>query len=487
LAVYLFLAAGQKKMNPAGVYFLMAKQAEKASTNAMGKTIQSQRDYFATEATKSVGFRLSSLRKLKAALQKFQPQLEAALYADLHKSPSEAFLTELYPCFEELKFFEKNLKALAKPRRAPSPIMFPLSSCSIRPEPRGVALILSPWNYPVNLTIMPLIGAIAAGNCATIKPSSSSSNTSKVLAKMLASCFDEKFVSVFTGDSKVAEALLEEEFDYIFFTGSPSVGKSVMAAASKHLTPLTLELGGKSPCIIDKDCDLEKAASRIVWGKFTNAGQTCIAPDYVLVHKAVEAKLVSALAGKITDFFGPDAQNATDYCRIINDKHFNRLCSYLKEGKVVFGGETNRKEKFISPTLIADVLPGSKVMQEEIFGPILPILPVSSMDDAVAFVNKMPKPLALYVFSNSNKTVENVLSSTSSGGACVNDVLLHVATSELPFGGVGNSGLGKYHGKASFEAFSNARSVFSQTNLFDLKQRYPPYDKRFIGFVKRFG
>jgi len=451
------------------------------------KAITSQRAYFATGATKPVEFRLAQLRKLKAALEKFQPQLEAALYADLHKSPSEAFLTELYPCFEELKFFEKNLRSLARPRTVPSPMMFPLSSSAVHHEPRGVALILSPWNYPVNLTIMPLIGAIAAGNCAIIKPSSSSSNTSKVLAKMLASCFDEKFVSVFTGDSKVAEALLEEEFDYIFFTGSPSVGKSVMAAASKHLTPLTLELGGKSPCIVDKDCDLEKTASRIAWGKFTNAGQTCIAPDYVLVHKAVETEFVSALARKIADFFGPDAQKATDYCRIINDKHFDRLCGYLEEGKVIFGGKTNRKEKFISPTLLANVAKDAKVMQEEIFGPILPIIPVSSMEEAISFVNKKPKPLALYVFSTKREVVDRILNSTSSGGACVNDTIMHVSTSELPFGGVGNSGFGKYHGKASFEAFSNARSVFSQTNLFDLKQRFPPYDKRFIGFVKRFG
>ncbi|MFA5246882.1 MAG: aldehyde dehydrogenase family protein [Candidatus Micrarchaeia archaeon] len=465
----------------------MVKLAAKAAPSLIAKAVEAQRDYFASGATAPVEFRLLQLRKLKSALEKFQPQLEAALFADLHKSSSEAFLTEFYPCFEELKFFEKNLKNLARPRKVPSPILFPLSSCSIHSKPRGVALILSPWNYPVNLTIMPLIGAIAAGNCAIIKPSSSSSSTSKVLAKMLASCFDEKFVLVVQGDSKAAEALLDYQFDYIFFTGSPAVGKSVMAAASKHLTPLTLELGGKSPCIIDKGCDVEKAASRIVWGKFTNAGQTCIAPDYVLVHKAVEVELIAALARKITDFFGPESQKATDYCRIINQKHFERLCGYLKEGKVVFGGIANPKEKYLSPTLLVDILPGAKVMGEEIFGPILPVIPVSSMDEAIAFVNKKPKPLALYVFSNLNKTVENVLFSTSSGGACVNDVLLHVSTSELPFGGVGSSGFGKYHGKASFEAFSNARSVFSQTNLFDLRQRYPPYDKKFIGFVKRFG
>jgi aldehyde dehydrogenase (NAD+) len=304
---------------------------------------------------------------------------------------------------------------------------------------------------------------------------------------MLASCFDEKYVSSIQGDSSVAEKLLEEEFDYIFFTGSPSVGKSVMAAASRHLTPLTLELGGKSPCIVDKDCDLEKAASRIAWGKFTNAGQTCIAPDYVLVHKSIEAEFVSALARKITDFFGPDAQKATDYCRIINEKQFNRLCGYLKEGKIIFGGKTSRKEKFISPTLLATVAKDAKVMQEEIFGPILPIIPVSSMGEAIAFVNKRPKPLALYVFSNNREVVDTVLNFTRSGGACVNDVLLHVSSSELPFGGVGNSGFGKYHGKASFEAFSNSRSVFSQTNLFDMKQRYPPYDRKFIKLVKRFG
>lgn len=456
-------------------------------TGAARNAVEKQRAYFSTGATKPVGFRLAQLRKLKAALEKFQPEIEKALFADLHKSPSEAFLTELYPCLEELKFFEKNLKSLARPRKVPSPMMFPLSSCSIQSEPRGVALILSPWNYPVNLAIMPLIGAIAAGNCAIIKPSSSSSNTSAVLSKMLSSCFDKKFVSVIQGDSVVAEKLLEEEFDYIFFTGSPSVGKSVMAAASRHLTPLTLELGGKSPCIVDKGCDLEKAASRIAWGKFTNAGQTCIAPDYVLVHKAVEAGLVAALAGKITDFFGPDAQDATDYCRIINEKHFDRLCGYLQEGKVVFGGRTDRKGKFISPTLLADVKKGAKVMQDEIFGPILPIIPVSSMEEAIAFVNKRPKPLALYIFSNKREVVEKVLNSTSSGGACVNDVLLHVATSELPFGGVGNSGFGKYHGRASFEAFSNQRSVFTQTNLFDFRQRYPPYDRRFISFARRFG
>jgi len=441
--------------------------------DAISGLVLSQRRFFSTNVTKDVEFRIEQLKKLKAAILAFEDEIKAALHSDLHKCELEAYSSEIGFCLNEISQTIQNLKKWAKPEKAWG-MMLPLSEGTIISEPFGVALIIAPWNYPFGLAISPLIGAIAAGNCAVVKPSEVSSSTSKVIAKLVAKTFDEKYIAVVEGDSKVASKILEEKFDYIFFTGGEFVGKIVMQAAAKNLTPLTLELGGKSPCIVSSDCDLEKTASRIVWGKFFNAGQTCIAPDYLLVQKEVKEKLIEKMKEKIIKFYGENEKNSKDYGRIINKRHFERLSSYLKEGRIIFGGKTDANELFISPTLIEQMLPKANVMQDEIFGPILPIIEYSKLEEAIEFVTNRPKPLALYLFSSSREIQNKILNETSSGGVCINDTIIHISSESLPFGGVGSSGFGKYHGKASFDTFSNKKSVLKNTTLFDLP-RYPPY------------
>jgi len=363
-------------------------------------------------------------------------------------------------------------------------MMLPLEKSFIQKEPFGNVLIIAPWNYPFGLSISPLIGAISAGNCVTLKPSEISSHTALIIQEMLEKYFDKKYIQVIQGGAKETQELLKENFDYIFFTGGEYVGKIVMGAASKNLTPVTLELGGKSPCIVDKNCNLEKTANRIVYGKFLNAGQTCIAPDYLLVDKNIKDKLIEKLEEKIDLFFGDNIENSKDFGRIINDKHFDRLENYLKDVKVIFGGKTNKTTKFISPTIIENA-ENKQVMQEEIFGPILPILEYSNENEAIEFINKRAKPLALYIFSEDKKFQNNILSKTSSGGVCINDTILHIVNENLPFGGVGNSGFGKYHGKSSFDTFSNTKSVFKNTTLFEIPKRFPPFNKITLKIMKK--
>jgi aldehyde dehydrogenase (NAD+) len=434
-----------------------------------------QRTFFGTGKPKDVEFRIAQLKKLAQIIQEYEQQILDAIYADLRKPAIEAFGSEILVTLSEIKYVLKNIKTWVKPQKVATPInLFP-SSSFIYPEPLGVVLVVAPWNYPFALIMQPLIGAIAAGNCAILKPSEHTPHTSSTIAQMIDVNFDPGFITAIEGGIEKNQALLAEKFDYIFFTGSTAIGKIVMEAASKHLTPVTLELGGKSPCIVDADCNLETTAKRIVWGKFYNAGQTCVAPDYLLVQKSIKPALIEKLLECVKTFFGEDPQQSSDFSRIVNYHHFDRLVSLLDEGKILIGGKSDRGDRFIAPTLIDEVSPNSKMMAEEIFGPILPILEYNQIEDAIAFVNSQPKPLALYLFSNDKQKQERILQETSFGGGCFNDTIMHLGNPDLPLGGVGNSGMGSYHGKASFETFTHRKSVLKNSFRFDLKWRYPPY------------
>jgi aldehyde dehydrogenase (NAD+) len=387
---------------------------------------------------------------------------------------------------KEIDYIKKHLKKWMKPNKKKSPIFFPMSKNYELYEPLGVVLILAPWNYPFNLSILPLIGAIAAGNCVIVKPSEISSNTASVIQELINKVFGNDYIEVVQGGAEVAQNLLVEKFDYIFYTGGENVGREVMKAAAEHLTPVTLELGGKSPCIVDKSADDLKAAARIVWGKFINAGQTCVAPDYLFVHKDIKDYFLLLLKDNIEKFFGEKTADSKDYGRIINRKHFRRLEKLLEQGEKFCGGKVDEERLFIPPTVLKDLPEDAKIMKEEIFGPILPVFTYDHIDDAIDFINERPKPLALYLFSQDKEMEAKVLQETSSGGVCLNDVILQLASLELPFGGVGHSGFGRYHGKASFTTFSNNKAVFRQTNLFDLKFRYPPATEKKMKIVKKF-
>jgi len=452
---------------------------------AVGTISEKQRSFFGTHRSKNVDFRIEQLKRLKTAVLDYEGKVMEALYRDLHKSRMEAYNTEIGLSLREISHNIKHLKSWAKPSKVKGTIFFPFSKSFILCEPYGVILIIAPWNYPFQLIMFPLIGAIAAGNCAVLKPSEVSSNTAQAIRDMIGDYFEEDYISVVQGGAEVAQQLLEQRFDYILYTGGGSAGKMVMKAASEHLTPVTLQLGGKNPCIVDNDIDVEKTARRIAWGKLLNSGQSCVAPDYLLIHREVKEKLVSSIEEKIVEFCGDDIKSSEDYGRIINEQHFNRLSEYLEEGEIILGGDTDPEELYIAPTLIENVSTNAKVMQEEIFGPILPIIEYSEISEAIAFVSNRPKPLALYIFSNNEKIQQRVLRETSSGGVCINDTVVHFTHTELPFGGVGDSGFGKYHGKSTFELFSNARSVMKQSVLLDLKTRYPPATEIRLKMIKR--
>jgi aldehyde dehydrogenase (NAD+) len=438
-------------------------------------------------AATSADQRKAKLRALMEALMAQRAEAQAALAADFRKAPEEVDLTELYPVISEIKDALRHLSRWMRPRSVPTPIGLFGSVGSIHHEPRGVVLIISPWNYPIYLTLGPLVSAIAAGNCAILKPSEFTPNTTAFLRKLLAGLFAEEEVALVEGDAEAAQALLALPFDHIFFTGSPAVGKVVMRAAAEHLTSVTLELGGKSPVLVDADANLHEAARKIAWGKCLNGGQTCVAPDYVLVHEQVHDALVVELKKALTHFYGADAsarQASPDLARIVNVRHLARLKALLDTSgaTVAFGGESQAADRYIAPTLLTEVDPASPIMQEEIFGPLLPILKVADMDAAVAFVNARPKPLALYVFSGSRRRAESLIARTTAGGSCINDTVLHFAHTGLPTGGVNTSGFGKAHGIHGFQAFSNARGVLRQRTRFSAIQlMYPPY----TGFVRR--
>lgn len=430
--------------------------------------ITSQREFFRTNQTKDVAFRLNALKKLRSAVKLYEREFITALKTDLNKSEFEAYSTEIGIILEELRFTISKLRSWVKPVKVKTPITHIGSASYVYSEPYGTTLIISPWNYPFQLAAAPLIGAISAGNCAIIKPSELTPRTSQVFAKMIRDIFPQNYITVVQGGVETSQALLQEEFGKIFFTGSILVGKTVMEAAAKHLTPVTLELGGKSPCIVHEDASLKLAARRIAWGKFTNAGQTCIAPDYLYVHKRIKDRFLALLREAIHEMY--EEQSMT---RIVSDKHFDRLTSFLKQGEILLGGKSNREMLSIEPTILTDITWDDRVMSDEIFGPILPVLEYTALDDVVEGIRKHPNPLALYLFTASTRIQNEVLNSISFGGGCINDTIYHFANPHLPFGGVGTSGIGAYHGKNSFDVFSHKKSVLKQTTLFDIPFRYP--------------
>lgn len=452
------------------------------SNERISKIATAQKEFFRSGKTLDIKYRLSALRALKSAIQKWEKPLAEALWRDLHKSYEEAYLTELSIVLAEIDNHIKHLKEWAAPKRYSTPLkMFP-SRSKVISEPLGNALIIAPWNYPVQLLLNPLVGAISAGCTALLKPSPYVENVSTVIEQLISECFGKEYIAVVQGNRDVNTALLEERYDIIFFTGSPSLGRKVMAAAAKNLTPVVLELGGKSPCIVDKSADIATVARRIAWGKSLNAGQTCIAPDYLLVHKDVKEQLIAALALEFERLLGKNPKECKHFVRIVNDKAFDRLVGYLEGADIVIGGEYDKSERYISPTIIDNVHTSSPIMQEEIFGPIFPIVTFAEITEAVQFVTNREKPLALYYFGD-NKTANFVLRHTSSGGACVNDTIMHIANEKLPFGGVGNSGMSSYHGRESFEVFSHRRAVVTTPTWLDLPFRYMPY--KLFSLVKR--
>ncbi|KAF1084732.1 Aldehyde dehydrogenase [Sporotomaculum syntrophicum] len=449
------------------------------------KTIlHSQREYFLSGSTRPISFRLARLKDLKQTIIRREQEIIQALKKDLNKATFEAYATEIGLTLEELKYTIRHLPAWAKPHKVKTGMAnFPAKSYII-PEPYGIALIMSPWNYPFNLALTPLIGAIAAGNCSIIKPSAYAPHTSSVVAQIIGDCFAEKFVAVVEGGRQTNQDLLSEKFDYIFFTGSVAVGKTVMRAAAEHLTPVTLELGGKSPCIVDRDVNIDLAARRITWGKFLNAGQTCVAPDFLLVHKSIKDELLYRIKKYITIFYGRNPCSNTDYPKIINQRHFNRLLNLLKRGDIVTGGQYSKDKLVIEPTVIEHITWEDPVMQEEVFGPILPVLEYENLAEVIAELSRQPSPLALYFFSTNRKNQQRVVENLSYGGGCINDTVMHLATPYLPFGGVGNSGMGAYHGKTSFDTFSHTKSILNKSYLLDIKLRYPPYNKNKLTILK---
>ena len=455
--------------------------------------IESQRAYFHTGATLDISFRHQMLKKLQTALAKWEKPLADALWTDLHKSYEEAYLTELSIVKGEVTNHIRHLGKWSRRRRKPTPIkMFPSRSYIVS-EPLGNTLIMAPWNYPVQLLLNPLVGAISAGCTAVLKPSPYVPTVSNVLAEMIADTFAPEYITVVQGNRDVNKALLAQRFDLIFFTGSPSLGKLVMEAAAKHLTPVVLELGGKSPCIVDREADIQTAAKRIAWGKTLNSGQTCIAPDYLLIHESVKDTFVKAFAKAIKELHGSDIKKHKHYVRMVNDRAFERVKGYLAEGDILYGGRTDEKERFIEPTLLdthicltdkdADTQANSKeVLTEEIFGPVFPILTFNTMSEVTGYITRREKPLAFYYFGN-EKAGWDTIHHTSSGGACINDTIMHIANEHIPFGGVGNSGMGGYHGEESFRVFSHHRSVVTTGTWIDLPFRYMPY--KMFGLVKK--
>ncbi|XP_058161069.1 aldehyde dehydrogenase family 3 member B1 isoform X1 [Dasypus novemcinctus] len=445
-----------------------------------GDPLRRLREAFRAGRTRPAEFRAAQLEGLGRFLQDNKQLLLDALAQDLHKSAFESELSEISISQGEVNLALRNLRAWMKDEKVPKNLATQLDSAFIRKEPFGLVLIIAPWNYPLNLTLVPLVGALAAGNCVVLKPSEISKSTEKVLAEVLPRYLDQSCFAVVLGGPEETGRLLENKFDYIFFTGSPRVGKIVMEAAAKHLTPVTLELGGKNPCYVDDDCDPQTVANRVAFFRYFNAGQTCVAPDYVLCSPETQERLLPALQSAITRFYGDDPRSSPDFGRIISEKQFQRLRGLLGCGRVAIGGQSDASECYIAPTVLADVREAEAVMQEEIFGPILPIVPVRGLEEAIEVIARREKPLALYAFSNSCQVVKRVLACTSSGGFCGNDGFMHMTLASLPFGGVGASGMGRYHGKFSFDTFSHHRACLlrppGMEKVYAL--RYPPYSPR---------
>jgi len=443
-----------------------------------------QQAFFGTGKTKDVKFRINALKKLEDYIDKNDKDILAALKADLNKSAFEAYAAEVGVVLDELRLAVKEIPKWSRTKLVRTNLKTFPSIGKIYPEPYGVALVMSPWNYPFMLTITPLIAAIAAGNCAIVKPSAYSPATSSAIAKMCEEVFDPNHVRVIEGGRKENEALLNQKYDIIFFTGSPSVGRTVMQAAAQHLTPVVLELGGKSPCIIDETANIKLAAKHIAWGKFLNAGQTCVAPDYLLAHESIKDELIKEITKAVKIQYGEEPLKNEDFPRIVNEKHFARILGLIEGQKLVFGGKSDSDKLRIEPTLL-EAEPDSPAMGEEIFGPVLPVLTYNDKNEAIAMIKSRPKPLATYIFSSNKKNEQFFIENISFGGGCVNDVIIHLSASNLPFGGVGESGMGNYHGKAGFDTFTHYKSVLQKSEHLDIKLRYPPYDEKNIKILKK--
>lgn len=447
----------------------------------------SKREFFDTGKTRPYEFRLEQLRKLKAVIRKYEEAIIDALYRDLHKSSFEAYTAEIAFVYEEINYTMKHLKSWMRAKRVRDiPVTFPAKSY-IQPEPLGVVLIIGPWNYPFQLIFAPLIGAIAAGNCALVKPSNESKNTSSIIEKIIKEAFPREYISVVQGPGRevVPDLIRKYSFNHIFFTGSPKVGREILRLASNHLTPVTLELGGKSPAIVHKDANLALAARRIVAGKYYNAGQTCIAPDYLLVHEEIKDDFINLLVEWIKEFYGENPKDSPEYGRIINEKGFNRLIAFLEGGRIIYGGDYDQAELYLEPTILECGDLDVPIMQEEIFGPILAILSYRDIKEVVEVIRINRYPLALYLFTEDERVEDYILNKVEFGGGCINNTLLHILNPNMPFGGVGNSGMGRYHGKYSFDTFTHYRSVLKTNNKIDNPLRYPPYSDRKVRLVKR--
>jgi len=438
--------------------------------------MKKQRQFFATGKTKDVKNRLIHLKKLKQVIKDHENDICDALASDFGKSPFETYVSEIGTILVELGHTISHLKCWAKTKRGKTPMSHLPGRSRVYAEPYGTVLVIAPWNYPFNLAMAPVIGAISAGNTVFLKPSSASPMTSKVMYKILSSVFPTEWVAVFQ-EEEVKNFILDLQYDYIFFTGGADMGKTVMQKAAAHLTPVTLELGGKSPCIVMDDANFTVAARRLAWGKFFNCGQTCVAPDYLLITEKAKKPFFEAITKEIKKFYGDNPKSSPDFARIISDRHWARVERLLHKGKIVIGGDVDPKTRYIAPTVIDGISPKDPIMQEEIFGPILPVITISSIDDAINFINERPKPLALYLFTSKRKNSKRIINETSYGGGCVNDTLKHFANGHIPFGGVGNSGMGSYHGKGSFDTFTHYKSVYYNLTLIDMPVVYAPYSK----------
>jgi aldehyde dehydrogenase (NAD+) len=445
-----------------------------------------QRKYFQTGATLPVSFRIDALRRLYDAVSGSEKEIHDALRKDLGKSGFESYMCETGLVLEEISYMLKHVRRFAGEKRVRTPLAQFHSRSYKKPSPYGVTLIMSPWNYPFMLTLSPLVDALAAGNTAVVKPSAYSPCTSEVIRQILTKCFEPQYVSVVTGGRAENTCLLHEHFDYIFFTGSQSVGKEVMRSAADHLTPVTLELGGKSPCIVDQTANIKLAARRIVFGKYLNCGQTCVAPDYVYCHRSVRDRLIKEIVKQIRRQFGKKPLDNKNYGKIINEKHFDRILGLIDKEKVVFGGNSDRDALRIEPTVMDNVTFSDAVMQEEIFGPVMPVLTFDSLDEVIRNVNAMPHPLALYLFTSSKATGKKVTARCGFGGGCINDTIIHLATTEMGFGGFGESGMGSYHGKTGFDTFTHYKSIVDKKTWLDLPMRYQPYRKMHEKMVRFF-
>lgn len=448
--------------------------------------VAKQREFFATGATLSVEYRKQALDKLRVSMESHKAEIMSAIKTDLGKSEQEAFMCEYGLTLSELSYMKKHLKKYAKNRRVATPLTNFAGKSFVKPVPYGTVLIMSPWNYPVLLSLEPMVDAIAAGNTVVLKPSAYSPNCSKVLIDVINDAFDPEYVAAIDGGREENQFLLDQKYDYIFFTGSQAVGHVVMSKAAENLTPVTLELGGKSPCIIDKSANIKVAAKRVVFGKYLNCGQTCVAPDYILVHESVKEAFINEVKVQIVKQYGEDILNNDSYGKIINEKHFSRINGLINQDKVVFGGKSNPETLKIEPTVMDNVTYEDAVMQEEIFGPIMPIISFTSIGDVIRKINQGAHPLALYIFADDKSVSNKVISECIYGGGCINDTIIHLACSSMGFGGVGESGMGAYHGKTGFDTFSHLKSIVNKMNWIDLFIRYQPYSKLRLGIIKLF-